>query len=131
MTKDEAIAAIIDSRNRMKTWATYVSEVREIIDQIDQPGEFRVRELVELICETNWVEIYGNHTWTICKCGESREVIGMGIDALRAKLLELAKPPEDPEVMVPMRLSLVKCCAERLDGDIKLACKAALEKAKL
>ena len=127
MTKYEAFEAITGVSDDV-SWIEYRDRVLAILDQIDQPpGEFSVRELVELLMPGDYVHLYVKQTWYL---GGRIHCQGQGIDALRDKLLELAKP-EDPEVMVPMRLSLVKCCAECRDGDVAKACKAALEKAKL
>ena len=127
MTKYEAAVAIA-SVNEDQSWVAYRDEVLKIIDQIDQPpAEFSVSELCELIDATYEnhphlsVELFGNQVWL---CGTFN---GQGIESLRDKLVELAKP-EDPEVMVPMKLSLVKYCAKH-DCEVAKACKAALEKA--
>lgn len=121
----EAIAAVSDD----VSWIEYRDRILAIIDQIDQPpAEFSVSELCELIDATYEnhphlsVELFGNQVWL---CGTFN---GQGIETLRDKLVELAKP-EDPEVMVPMKLSLVKLCAEFRDGEFAKACKTALKKA--
>lgn len=129
MTKEQAMLKIKLART-CGNFEESQQEIGRIIDQIDQPGEFSVRELCEAIAATHdnhpdlHVELFGDESWIYGKFD------GEGIDSLRAKLIELAKP-EDPEVMVPMRLSLVKCCAEHWGGEVAKACKVALEKAKL
>lgn len=57
MTKDEAKS---ESSNVIKDYRLdrkeVIYKVRDIIGKIDQPGEFSVRELVELICNGQyWV----------------------------------------------------------------------------
>ena len=129
MTKDEALAQIRIIRTSCDDLNVSQEKISEVLDQIDQPpGEFSVRELIESLGTGHYVHLYANGCWFLA----SRiNCDGEGIDALRAKLLELAKPPEPKTIMVEMPLAVARCCAERLDGDIKLACKAALEKAKL
>lgn len=125
MTKYEAAAAI-SSVNEDQSWVTYRDAILKILDQIDQtPAEFSVREMVELLQDGQyWVQIYSTGKWYLV---HRRNHEGHGLDSLRDKLVELAKP-EDPEVMVPMKLSLVKYCAKH-DCEVAKACKAALEKA--
>lgn len=128
MTKEQAMLKIKLARYTGGSFEESQQEISRIIDQIDQ--EFSVRELCKLIeganCESGAVLIAFDGEWSFV----DDEISGGDIDALRAKLIELAKP-EDPEVMVPMRLSVVKCCAEHRDGEVAKACRAALEKAKL
>lgn len=130
MTKDEAKAAIASVSEHLN-YVEYRNRIFDILDQFGQPRDcLTVRKLCGLISAAHdnhpdlHVELFGDGSWI---CGNFD---GEHFDLLPDKLAEMTKP-EDPEVMVPMRLSLVKCCAEHLDGDIKLACKAALEKAKL
>jgi len=119
----EAIAAVSDD----VSWIEYRDRILAIIDQIDQPpGEFSVRELVESLEAGHWVQLYSDASWYMVR---RRNHEGRGIDSLRAKLIELAKPPEPTTVMVEMPLAVARCCAELRDGDVAKACKAALEKA--
>lgn len=129
MTKYEAFEAIAEVSDYV-SWIEYRDMILEILDQIDQPpAEFTVRELCELITATHAnypdlsIELFGDGSW-ICGRFDNQT-----IESLRAKLIELAKPPVPKTVMVELPLSVARCCAEFRDGDVAKACKAALEKA--
>lgn len=127
MTKYEAFEAIAGVSDYV-SWIEYRDRILAIIDQIDQPPtEFSVREMVELIGAGQYcVQIDSTGKWYLA---HRRNHEGHGIDSLREKLIELAKPPEPKTIMVELQLSVAKCCAEFRDGDVAKACRAALEKA--
>lgn len=135
MTKDEAIAQIRIIRTNHDDLNASQEKIREVIDQIDQPpGEFSVREMVELICNGQyWVQIYSTGKWYVC---HRRNHEGTGIESLRAKLIELAKPPEPKTAPCDVPIEWLKLWVRELAGSSsannRLAsanAKAALEKA--
>lgn len=128
MTKYEAFEAIAGV-SEDQSWIGYREEILKILDQIDPPpAEFTVREMVELMnpdgSTVASVLIDFESDWEI-----DESIKGRGIDSLRAKLIELAKPPQPQTIMVELPLSVARCCAEFRDGDVAKACKTALVKA--
>lgn len=129
MTKQEAMLKIKHVRENVSGYENSQHEISQIIDQIDQPaGEFTVRELCELISATHVnhpgmsVELFGDGSW-ICSAFDNE-----CIDTLRAKLIELAKPPEPKTIIVELDTCDAKRWAEFI-GPVGKACKVALEKA--
>lgn len=129
MTKAEAMLAIDKARCANGTYHESKLAIDHIIDQIDQsPAEFTVRELCELIATStvDYVVLDGLLSAAI-EFRSTREVVS--IDSLRAKLLELAKPPEPQTVLVEMPLEMALTIRNIGAGEIAKVCKAALEKA--
>lgn len=131
MTKHEAFE-MIASINKDLSWVAYRDEVWKIIDQIDQPpAEFSVREMVELMRKdqhTVRVAVYPDDVFVISRASGYNDFTVKDIDSLRAKLLELAKPPEPKTVMVEMSVDDAKYYASS-HWNITDGCKTALEKA--
>ena len=86
MTKEEAVTSILTSAKALGTWQKFEQQVRDIIDQIDLPAEFSVRELCELVAATHVnypdqsVELFGDGSWIVGSCD------GQAIDSLQAAL---------------------------------------------
>ena len=121
----EAIAAVSDD----VSWIEYRDRILAILDQIDQPPvEFTVKELMDLLMPGDYVHLYVKQGWYF---GGRIHCQGQGIDALRAKLLELAKPPMPAILCIELPTSTVMAIAAGRECEVQAACKAALEKAKL
>lgn len=133
MTKDEAKAAIHKIRDEYGWFSDVQRKITAIIDQIEP--DFTVRELVTLLKQardgTSEASIDIEEIWTLASVG-AIEHEGQGVDSLRAKLLELVKPPmaEQKTIMVEMPLFVARD-PSAFDYDVTKACRAALEKAKL
>lgn len=126
----EAIAAVSDD----VSWIEYRDRILTILDQIDQPpGEFSVSELVGSLGTGHYVHLYANGCWFLASRINCN---GEGIESLRAKLLELAKPPEPKTAPCDVPIEWLKLWVRELAGSSsannRLAsanAKAALEKA--
>jgi len=130
MTKEEAIERLSANLYKPVNELDKLRAIRDIIDQIDQPpGEFSVRELCKLIAATHdnypdlHVELFGDGSWICGKFDDEH------FDSLRAKLLELAKPPMPETLCVELPTSTIVAIAAGRECEVQAACKAALEKA--
>lgn len=130
MTKDDAVKAIYVAWITTPTLADTKSRIREILDQLDQPQDFTVRELVGLLNQARGMwkvsALSMNEHWCLSNCHTHDTYTGFGISTLKAKLVELATPqPQSDKVMVAMerkdaewlageRASLAEACREAL-----------------
>lgn len=131
MTKEQAMLKIKLART-CGNFEESQQEISRIIDQIDQSGEFSVRELCELIGNVERIQHVAIANKGDCKIRfNNGRFTCVDADDLKTELLELAKPPEPKTIMVEMPLWVARCCVEYRDGEVAEACKAALEKAKL
>lgn len=129
MTKQQAMLKIKLART-CGNFEESQQEISRILDQIDQtPGEFTVRELVESLDSGHWTQIYSDQTWYLSANALQTYCEGRGIDSLRDKLLELAKPPMPETLCVELPTSTIVAIAAGRECEVQAACKAALEKA--
>lgn len=133
MTKDEALTEI-DRIRFTYLWQDSRKRIREVLDQIDQPQEFTVRELVELLglVGKSVVSIDHNGDWAL-QANATYASHGYTIDSLKSTLLKLATPQQD-KVMVAMERkeaewiasggsSLAEACREALKNSEKSCAK--------
>jgi hypothetical protein len=132
MTKDEAVAAIGQAMG-FPLWQSSGNKIREILDQLDQPQDFTVRELVGLLNQARGMwkvsALSMNEHWCLSNCHTYDTYTGFGISTLKAKLVELATPqPPSDKVTVMMEREMVEWIANYRDGKLADACREALKR---
>jgi hypothetical protein len=128
MTKDEAVAAIGQAMG-FPLWQSSGNKIRKILDQIDQPQEFTVRELVELLglAGKSVVSIDHNGDWAL-QVSATYASHGYTIDSLKSTLTKLATTqPSSDKVTVQIDRKLAEFIADYRDGDLSVACREALK----